>query len=721
LSDNFMTLLHPWAVVLGVAAATLPVVIHWLTRPRPRRLPLSTIRFVREAVQQRRARNRLKDWIVLSLRTLAVFFLAWAIARPLLGARSAAAAGESSDADRIVLLDVSHSMAAEANGIQLFERARPLAASFLNDQVGLQANLILAGATARPAFTRLSTNFAALREELAGAKTRPERLNVQAAINLAAESFAGAGSAGARTPEVAPPARRRRELIVISDFQRSNWAAVDFSVLPEDTEIQLNSVAPPEGLPNLAVLRVTAQGRAEAGRDVRVAVEVGNFSPTPRQVQVELVLGATNYRLEGFCPAGDKTILSTEVTPPGSGWQLGEARLLDVQDALPADNVRPFVLEVRPAPLCTLLTRQPAGLRPSSSYYLERALAPHAGTRSGDQAPARSGEARVVRLDPARLDRKSLTATEIAVLDHPGKLATEAVPRLATFLRRGRGVLYVAAEPADAGNLKLLAEAAGSELQMPVEFMPAPAGQRRRDLFIAEVRRDQAPFEVFGDSLSGLLATLRFSGGLASRRVAGGLADDVLATYSDRSACLVVSSCGEGTLAILNADLSASNLPASPAFVPLIGELTGRLLGRRRGVEIACGEPVAVYLPPTAAPATGLRLVGPGREREPDNPFVEEGESVLWRAAAAGPPGVYQVVREDRTLFAVAAAVPPEESDLRPLDPSVFQGRLAGGRTVHFRAASGDEDGQDSLWIWLAVGCIACLLGELAALRMFRT
>jgi hypothetical protein len=34
-----MTFLHPWAIALGVAAAALPFVIHWLTRPRPVRLP----------------------------------------------------------------------------------------------------------------------------------------------------------------------------------------------------------------------------------------------------------------------------------------------------------------------------------------------------------------------------------------------------------------------------------------------------------------------------------------------------------------------------------------------------------------------------------------------------------------------------------------------------------------------------------------------------------
>ena len=53
-----MTFLHPWAVWVGVAAAAVPVVVHFLTRPRPRRLALSTIRFVREAVRQRRARHR---------------------------------------------------------------------------------------------------------------------------------------------------------------------------------------------------------------------------------------------------------------------------------------------------------------------------------------------------------------------------------------------------------------------------------------------------------------------------------------------------------------------------------------------------------------------------------------------------------------------------------------------------------------------------------------
>src|SRR5262245_29026655 len=182
-----MTFLHPWAVALGVAAAALPLAIHWLTRPRPVRLPLSTIRFVQEAVRQRRARHRLRDYVVLALRTVAILCLAWAVARPLIGAQQANAQTDEGTISRVVILDVSQSMAAEAGGVQVFERARAVAARHLEEQSGLQANVILAGSTAKAPFERLSSNLGALREEVANAKPRPERLQLQAAINLASE------------------------------------------------------------------------------------------------------------------------------------------------------------------------------------------------------------------------------------------------------------------------------------------------------------------------------------------------------------------------------------------------------------------------------------------------------------------------------------------------------------------------------------------------------
>src|SRR5262245_5677692 len=133
-----MNFLHPWAVVLGVTGISLPLLIHWLTRPRPVRVPLSTIRFVKELVQQRRARQRLRDWLILALRVLAVLLLAVAIARPQEGTQPLVDPEGTESAARVILIDVSQSMAAESHGVQLLERARPLAAGYLAWQPDLQ-------------------------------------------------------------------------------------------------------------------------------------------------------------------------------------------------------------------------------------------------------------------------------------------------------------------------------------------------------------------------------------------------------------------------------------------------------------------------------------------------------------------------------------------------------------------------------------------------------
>jgi hypothetical protein len=713
-----MVFVNPWMMVLGVAAALLPVLIHWLTRPRPVVRPLSTIRFVLQAVQQRRSRRRLRDLAILAARTGAVLLLAAAIARPIIGRRPPSQAEAPGLSTRVVLLDVSQSMAARTQGIQAIERARPVAASHLAFRPGLTANLLLAGASTHSAFDRPSTNFAALREELGRAAPRPERLNIQAALNVAAQILgrAESNSAGGTA--------RRSELVILSDFQRTQWSAADFSAFPRDTTIQLESASPAETPPNLAVLRVGGPARAEVGRALTIEVDIGNFSKAPRSVEVELALETASYRMSGPCPAGAKTTLSTEIVPRAAGWQAGRARLVGMNDALAEDDTRPFVMNVRPPPVFALITREAAAARPSSSYYLERALLPTTADPSVNRPSPR-----VVRFDPERADRDALAAADLLVLDHPGRLPESLIVSIAGWLRRGRSVLYVACEPADAGNLKRLADLAGTDLRLPVEFAPRSAGGARDVRFIADLRREAPPFQVFGDALTATLAPLRFSGGLVSRLLPEALADDVRASYGDRSACLVVTACGAGTLSILNADLGDSNLPTSPAFVPLIGELTASLLGRR-GVEtpVSSGEPFALPLPSDSGPASGLTIASEHNTRDGKDEdegsaieILEEPEGLVCRQGVAGAPGVIRIRRGDRTVFALATALPEQECDLAALSPSVLQNRLAGDRAVSYRDTTRVEDAEDSLGAGLAMGCAIILAVELILLRVLRT
>ena len=692
--------LHPWAIAMGVAAAGLPVLVHWLTRPRPVQLPFSTMRFVHEALQQRRARNRLRDYLILALRTLAVLLIAAAVAKPMLDGYATAAADDSADTIRVVILDVSHSMRAVNRGVQTFERARPVALKYLAHRPSLRVNLILAGATPRAIFERPSTNFAILRDELVKANTLPQRLQVQPALNLAAEMFDA-------------PAGVRRELLIVSDFQRTNWASADFSALPEGTDIRLESVASETTPPNLAIQRVAYRGRPEKGRELELEVDVGNFSDVNRSVQVAVTLGTVSCQLKGSCPPQGKTTLTGNMILTEPGWQAGTAKLIDVEDSLADDNSRHFAVEVLPSPKYALITRQTERDRPSSSYFLERALSPQVT----DRAP------RMIRLAPAKADRETLAPAELILMDHPGRLSGEKIDLLASLLRRGRRILYVASENADAANLKLLTETAGCGLQMPVEFSPPAAGVVRKNLFLAETRGDQPPFGVFGDSVRAVMSPQRFGGGLATRRLTTGLDEDILAKLNDQSAFLVITSSGSCELAVLNADLGASTLPKTAAFVPLLGDLVEHLLGHSRvQSEFLSGEPMAVYLPFDAGTAEGLTVSGIGPGLEPMGEFASEGSSVLWRAASAGKPGVYAVKRGDQTVSMASTASSPDEADLRPLAEDVLSKRLAGGRRVRFHTATEiSEERDDRLWIWAAVACVSCMLGEVLSLRLLRT
>jgi hypothetical protein len=679
-----MTLLHPWLFAAGAAAVSLPVAVHFLTRPRPVKMPLSTIRFVMEAIQQKRSRYRLRDWIVLMLRAAAVMLLAWGFARPMMGAKPLVHVGDAGKAVRVVLLDSSASMAATSCGTSAFERARATAEKYLEYQSDLRADLLLAAAKPSAVFDEASMNFGALRDALRMAKPRPERLDVTATLNKAGDVLAKVSA-----PDV------RRELVIVADFQRSSWASADFSAIPKETLIQFESVAAKETPGNLAILNVSSSGKMELGRPARVDVEVGNYSASARDVQVEVKIGEEGYSVSGNCPPRIKTTLSAMVTPRAAGWIKGLARIIGADDALPEDDSRHFVMNVSSSPVYALITRESAKPRASSSHFLERALAPMGGER-------------VVRINPAEMSREKLAGSSLIVLDHPGKLNAAQAQLLAVLMRHGEGMLYVASENDDAANLKLISDAAGADLKMPVEFAPSRGGE---SVFVAEWKRDQAPFDALGEEAGAVIAPLRFAGTLVSHRLATGLPDDILATYSDRSAMLVISACAAGNLAVLNVDLTRSDLASSPVFVPLVGEIAARLTAQR-GIEpaSACGESAATFLPSEAAPAAGLHA--------PVGILSEDATSVLWRMDEAPLPGVSEVKRGEQTVFATATGIPASEADLAALDPAVLKTRLASGRHVSIGTLEDDEPADDTAWAWAMTACAGCMLGELVVLKL---
>ena len=133
--------------------------------------PLSTLRFVREALCRIAPGNGLRDRLILASMAAGCCWH-WACAasargQSLLAEETKARCRESS-------CSIQASMAAEEHGIGCFERARAKAATFLQYRTGLRANLLFrAAASPQAVFDVPSTNLQDLHDELIGAACGP--------------------------------------------------------------------------------------------------------------------------------------------------------------------------------------------------------------------------------------------------------------------------------------------------------------------------------------------------------------------------------------------------------------------------------------------------------------------------------------------------------------------------------------------------------------------
>ncbi|HEY8506431.1 MAG TPA: BatA domain-containing protein, partial [Gemmataceae bacterium] len=126
-----MTFLAPW-VLLGAAAAAIPLALHFFYRARYRPTPWAAMKFLRLSIEQTSRRLKFRELILLVLRVLVLVLLAVALARPASSALTGTGGGESVDA--VFLIDTSYSMAARDGGVTRLERAK-LAAQKVLDQL----------------------------------------------------------------------------------------------------------------------------------------------------------------------------------------------------------------------------------------------------------------------------------------------------------------------------------------------------------------------------------------------------------------------------------------------------------------------------------------------------------------------------------------------------------------------------------------------------------
>ncbi len=675
-----MGFLNPFLLV-GLAAAAIPIAVHLFNFRRPERVDFSTLRFVREIEATAMRRVRIRQWLLLALRTLAIGFLVLAFARPTRTA-DASVFQESAAQSLVLVLDNSRSMTLRDAQGELMEQARALGLAVVEATGAGDERTVLP--VARPPEYR----------PVPFVTPGPALDAVQATVTLAgAEPLTAAVARAASLLEGA--VHPRREIVVVSDLQAATFTDSLSAALPDGIGVTLVPLGGRRQT-NTAVTGVRVLSRiVEPGRPVQVEATVARYGGRAGTVGAALLVDGERVAETAVdvIPGTPATARFT-VTPPARGWLGGEVRI--EPDAAPWDDARWFALRVPPPPRVLLVRGD--GAR-ADLVALAFGVAAESGSVSVNEVASQA-------LSGADLDRYDAV---VLVGADPGASAD----RLQAFVAAGGGVLaFPGAEPE---TLNPLLSAVGG-------------GRISGTLGTTDGGR-------LGTSTEADLGHPLFAGVFDSarptpeaidiRRIAryqpgGGDESTLIATQPGPPLLQEIRhGAGSVLLAGVAADLGWSDLPQRGLFVPLLFRSASYLAAGSSVADLGDGGEEGQIRVPGVDASAPLRLVGPDGATVTPGQRTVPGAVLLDVADVAARAGLYRVTQGERTLRVIAVNEDARESDPAALDPAEAARRLQAitGQPVALAAsasalASAGETAGTPLWTVCLALALACLVAE---------
>lgn len=617
----------PW-LLSGLALAGAPILIHLLYRRKLRETSWAAMRFLLEAARKNSRRLRLEQLLLLAIRTLLILLAVFALAEPLVN-RAGALFQSGMPVHRIVVIDTSASLGAEPGSEPLFAQARRIAREIVErSRQGDAVNLArLASLPPRVIVQTPAFSTGPVLEEI----DRLEVLPAPAALSTSLE-------------EVLPllrlaPEIRRKEVYLISDFQRSTWDAADADALTRlrgrlkqvsDLGQLLLIDVGQSGMANAGITRIESLDPVViAGAATRLRVSVRNYGHEPlsdRDLQLWVDDRLVDRRTISLAAGAEGTEVFSPVLATAGGHRL-EARL--GTDALMIDNRRWLALSAkdRLRVLCVNGGGSGRTLRRAADF-LALALAP-ASRGSSRTSLEQSGS-----LEPTIINEGELSTLDLALFDcvyfcNVRRFTERETATLTRFVRAGGGVVFCCGDQVQPReyNEQLYRQGQG--------LLPARLGERRGDpgrrdsLF----RFDPGGFNhpvvgaFQGNPDAGLESTVTYAY-LTTSGIAEA-AGRVALKFDDGEPAIIEKSVGLGKsiLVTTTMDDEWTLWPLWPSYVPLVQELSLFAVSGRSGqTQKLVGESLEGTVPPGAGDAEVL-IGRPDGERESVRPAIQGDES----------------------------------------------------------------------------------------------
>ncbi len=519
-----MAFLNPILAFLGIAAVSVPILIHLLNKRKYDRVVWAAMRFLKVSVEENQRRIQIEDLLLLLLRCLMLVFLGLALARPTLGCANALLGDRTVNA--VIVLDNSYSMSATDGVKSRFDQAKSAADQVLNTMPnGSVVALVLASDLANPVIPEPTYDLSKVRRTIQEARLTSRGSNLLPSIDQALKMLEGRSVL-------------RKEVYVFTDGQLIAWKQIGqvhklLEARRKDVKSSVVLVGSHEE-DNLAVSNLRmASGIAAVDRELRFEAEVHNYgSKLAENVRVTL-------RVDSAEPSDEQTI--AQVAAGGSKTISLHAKLRDEgyhsvtaaipADHLPADDVR--TIAVRAVTQVKVLLVDGGSTttgRDAESFYLRHALLP---------VPPSMADGYFMKLatvPSSDLDSTRFEGYDAVIVANVADFSQRTLEAFADYLRRGGGLIFF---PGDATSPSFYNE----QLSKVYHFLPATFGEAKGDarkenqFFTLQKNQFQHPISaIWSDAANGTPASARFFKAFELQPVDDGLKPGEQARAGDKSA-----------------------------------------------------------------------------------------------------------------------------------------------------------------------------------------
>ncbi len=439
-----MQFLYP-TFLFALAALAIPIIIHLFYFRRFKKVYFTNVRFLKEVKEEKSARSKLRNLLVLAMRLLALAFLVFAFAQPFIPRNEEVKAGVKAVS---IFVDNSFSMNALSQDVPLLEKAKQRAREIVN------------AFAVDDQFQILTNDFEGRHQRLIG-KEEAQLLIDEISSTPAVKEMSKVVARQKQTLQTATT--ENRSAYIISDFQKN---VSDFEK-QSDTTIAVNLI-PLQAVQERNVSIDSAWFEAPVqlvGQTNRLLVKVHNWTNEP----VENIRLAIRYEGQNKpvgtlnIPARGTVTDTVSMTVLRTGWHEAE---LSVTDYPVQFDDKYFVAFLVPENILALAINESQPNR-----YLSAAFS---GT----------GYFKLTNSTSQSLDYSQFSKYQLIVLNNLNTVSSGLAFELASYVKNGGNLLVFPGRNSDLNSYKTFLQAFPANELTAFEVQDRMVGTVNTDEFI---------------------------------------------------------------------------------------------------------------------------------------------------------------------------------------------------------------------------------------------